>query len=155
MMPRSLATTEEMYPDKSKYLKMSVLQPDFLFKFNGCHPIVFKHQYSTDITDTAQLIFTCGTDSGFHVHEGLVSLCSLKGTMTGRDFNAASKQQPSSEPVWERPKHTTSDDGRKRSYTHVLQQSNSISQHHSSRVTILKNSLSHQSSKKLGAPQVF
>ena len=72
-------------------------------------------------SDTAQLTFICETGSAFHVHEGLVSLCSLKGT-TGEDFNAESKQDASSELAWERPKHTTSDDGQNRSHTHMLRQ---------------------------------
>jgi hypothetical protein len=46
-------------------------------------------------------VFTCGTGSAFHIHEGLVSSCSLQGTTTGEDFNVASKRRASSELAWE------------------------------------------------------
>jgi hypothetical protein len=42
---------------------------------------------NNDVTDTAQLlIFICGIDATFMIHEELGGLCNLKGTATGEDL---------------------------------------------------------------------
>jgi len=145
-----------MYPQtKANTSRCQLCSLIFFFNSKGVIPLFLKHQYITDITDNAQLIFICGTVSAVHVRERLVSLSSLKGTTTSEDFNVVSKRQPSSELVRERPKRTTSEDDLNGGHTHMLRQSNGISRHCSSRGTTFKNSFSHRSSKKSDTPQVF
>jgi hypothetical protein len=54
-------------------------------KLFDCYALAMDE--SNDITDTVQLLlFICGINATFTVHEELGGLCSLKGTTTGEDL---------------------------------------------------------------------
>jgi hypothetical protein len=69
---------------------------------------------SNDITDIAQLlIFICGIDATFTVHEKLGGLCSLKGAATGEDlFLKVQETLASLEMSWGKLKSVTTDGGK-------------------------------------------